>query len=111
MEPLGFASPLSMNVARSGGLVAYNSLNVIADDIVGASDMNVAVENDPNEWALLTLSPDSQNILGFVALFSRSWYHRIFLGPQTYPTWQAWFASGSPAGDESTRGIRHEPDS
>lgn len=101
VEPFGFAPSISMNVARSNGLVTYDSLNAIADDIVGASDMNVAVENDPTEWSFLTLSPDAQDILGFVRLFSPPSYHQIFLGPQTYPAWQAWFASGSPAGNES----------
>lgn len=82
------------------------TLSAIADDVVGATDMNVVVEDDPVEWASF-LGQGSSDVLGFV-LFRQApspLYHAIMLGPLTAPAWNAWAASGTPAGNESNFAI------
>lgn len=96
-----------MNTAHGSQLTPDNTLNAIADDIVGASDMTVVVENDPVEWAALA-GPDSEDVLGFVSVEAPPTsllYHAIFLSPFTASAWTAWEASGSPAGNENNFAI------
>lgn len=83
-------------------LHASTALDAIANDIVGATDMVVALEDDPAEWQSF-LGPEATEVLGFVMFQPppSPLYHAILLGPDSYPTWVAWFSSGSPAGNES----------
>lgn len=89
--------------ATAGGKQLWSSgiLDRIANDIVGTADMSVLVEDDPNEWA--TFFPpevDSNNVLGFVILTYPALYHKIVLAPILYPVFGAWFATGTPQGNE-----------
>jgi hypothetical protein len=96
----GFAAA-DLPVDHATVLRGSQQLNGIADDIVTASDMNVAVEDDPVEWARLA-GPQSDQVLGFVEFLAppSPYYHAILLSPQTYQAWQSWLSSGSPAGNE-----------
>jgi len=78
-----------------------DKLDQIADDIVGASDMVVASEDDPTEWA--TFFPpgtNADNVLGFVILGDPSFFHLIFLSPDVYQVFSNWLASGTTQGSE-----------
>jgi hypothetical protein len=83
-------------------LHGYGQLNAIANDIVGATDMVVAVEDDPAEWQLF-LGLDSPDVLGFV-IFEPApspLYHAILLSPDIYPVFGSWLTAGTPpAGSE-----------
>jgi hypothetical protein len=98
-EQLAAAVRSGPGVTRS--LSENTALEAIADDVVGANDLVVTVEDDPVEWASLVGS-DSEDVLGFV-IFEQppsALYHAIFLGPDTAQAWRRWAASGTPAGDE-----------
>jgi hypothetical protein len=76
-------------------------LNQIADDIVGATDMVVASEDDAAEWAsFFPPGTDSQNVLGFVILGDPSFWHVIFLSPDVYQVFSNWLSTGATAGNE-----------
>lgn len=94
--PLAAAHPASaQQLSRS------DKLDQIADDIVGTSDMVVASENDPTEWAsFFPPGIDSQNVLGFVILGDPSFFHVIFLSPDVDQVFASWLSSGTTAGNE-----------
>jgi hypothetical protein len=78
-----------------------DTLNAIANDIVGASDMVVAVEDDPAEWTLF-LGSDSPDVLGFV-IFDQApspLYHAILLSPDIYPVFDNWLKGTALEGNE-----------
>jgi len=76
-------------------------LNQIADDIVGASDMVVASEDDATEWAsFFPPGTDSENVLGFVILGDPSFYHAIFLSPDVYQVFSNWLSTGTTQDNE-----------
>jgi hypothetical protein len=87
--------------AQSRTLSTNDLLNRIADDVTGATDMTVGVEDDPTEWASFfppgVTAPD---VLGFVYLDYAPLYHDILLSPDVYPAFAAWLTSGTPAGNE-----------
>jgi hypothetical protein len=95
------------HVLQAASLWKSDTLNAIADDIVGANDMLVAAEDDPVEWASF-LGTDSEDVLGFVILEppGAPLYHLIALAPYTYPVFNSWLSSDlSPesfAGNEFT---------
>ena len=87
--------------ASAKQLWTSDTLNRIANDVAGAPDMKVIIEDDPTEWA--TFMPpdvDSNNVLGFVNIYNPYLYHQIFLSPFTYPIFGAWMTSGSAQGNE-----------
>jgi hypothetical protein len=94
-------------ILQSKSLWKGDTLNAIANDVVGASDMLVATEDDPVEWASF-LGADSEDTLGFVILQppGSPLYHVIALAPYTYPVFNSWLSSGlaptSFAGNEYT---------
>jgi hypothetical protein len=94
-------TPPPVDSATSKSLYASSTLNAIANDIVGASDMVVAIEDDPVEWTSF-FGPDAPNILG-VVVFQPSpspLYHAIFISPLLYPVVGSWLSTGSPVGNE-----------
>lgn len=76
-------------------------LDLIADDIVGTTDMMVALEDDPVEWASF-IGADSTDVLGFVIFQPppSPLYHAILLAPALDQTFVDWLSSGTPAGNE-----------
>lgn len=83
-----------------------DTLDRIANDVAGTTDMNVLVEDDALEWA--TFFPaelDSANVLGFVALNYAPLYHKILIGPFAYPIFGSWMSTGTPAGNEYGFGV------
>jgi hypothetical protein len=87
--------------AGSKQLWSSATLDRIANDIVGVTDMNVLVEDDPIEWATF-FPPEvpSTSVLGFVVLTYPPLYHKIVLSPVLYPVFGSWFATGTPQGNE-----------
>jgi hypothetical protein len=78
-----------------------DTLNGIANDVVGTTDMNVLSEDDAAEWSgFFPEGTDSENVLGFVALDYAPLYHEILLSPYVYSTFNSWFSTGTPAGNE-----------
>jgi hypothetical protein len=95
------ATAASNATALSKQLWSSTTLDLIANDVAGTTDMNVLVEDDPNEWA--TFFPpdvDSTSVLGFVSLSYPALYHKIILAPTIYPAFASWFSTGTPQGNE-----------
>jgi hypothetical protein len=87
--------------AVSKQLWSSTTLDQIADDIVGTTDMSVLVEDDATEWAtFFPTTVDSTNVLGVVFLSYAPLYHKILVAPSLYPVFGAWFTNGSAVGDE-----------
>ena len=82
-------------------LSAPQALSAIANDIVGATDMQVMLEDDPAAWASV-VGAESDRVLGFVSFRPppSPLYHAIFLGPTVQAALSAWLTSGTPAGNE-----------
>lgn len=92
---------LSAQRSESTTLWGSTTLDAVANDVAGTTDMTVLVEDDPTEWAsFFPPSVDSPDVLGFVSLTYAPLYHKIYLAPVIYPVFGAWFTSGSPVGDE-----------
>lgn len=88
-------------VPPSRSLNGSTVLDAVANDIVGADDMAVALEDDYVEWERF-VGEGAEDVLGFVVLDEppSELYHVVFLGPSTYPAWSAWLSTGSFAGNE-----------
>jgi hypothetical protein len=87
--------------AANKQLWVSDTLNAVANDVAGTTDMTVLSEDDPGEWA--TFFPPgtaSEYVGGFVFLGYPPLYHRIFLAPVVYSTFSSWFSSGTPQGNE-----------
>jgi hypothetical protein len=77
------------------------TLNGIANDVAGTTDMTVLSEDDANEWA--TFFPpdaDSENVLGFVGLQVPALYHTILLSPFVYAAFNSWGSTGTAQSNE-----------
>jgi hypothetical protein len=78
-----------------------DTLNAVANDVAGTTDMSVLSEDNAGEWA--TFFPPgtaSENVGGFVILGYPPLYHRIFLAPVVYSTFSSWFSTGTAQGNE-----------
>jgi hypothetical protein len=100
----GFATPsarAATHPTSSQQLWRTDKLEQIANDIVGASDMVVASEDDPTEWAgFFPPDTDAENVLGFVILGDPRFFHLIFLSPDVYQAFSTWISSGTTEGNE-----------
>jgi hypothetical protein len=76
------------------------TLNGIANDVAGTTDMTVLSEDNANEWATLLPGGDSQNVLGFVGLQIPFLYHKILLSPYVYSAFNSWLSTGTAQGNE-----------
>jgi hypothetical protein len=87
--------------AASKQIWTSGTLNGIANDVAGTTDMSVLSEDDASEWAtFFPIGTDTENVLGFVGLQSPLLYHKIFLGPSAYAAFNSWFTAGTPQGIE-----------
>jgi hypothetical protein len=77
------------------------TLDRVANDVVGTTDMSVLSEDDAAEWAtFFPADTDSENVLGFVGLQIPLLYHKIFLSPFVYSTFNTWGSTGTAQGNE-----------
>lgn len=87
--------------ATSKQLWLSSTLDAIANDVVGTTDMKTLSEDDPAEWA--TFFPpdvDSHNVLGFTSLTFAPLYHVLLLSPYVESAFAMWFTAGTPTGNE-----------
>jgi hypothetical protein len=99
----GLRADIAAANATGGSKQLWSSttLDLIANDVAGTTDMNVLVEDDPGEWAsFFPPDVDSTNVLGFVSLSYPTLYHKILLAPTIYPAFALWFSTGSPQSNE-----------
>jgi hypothetical protein len=86
--------------AASRQLWTSTTLDRIANDVAGTTDMSVLSEDDAAEWATFLPGTDSENVLGFVGLQVPFLYHKILLSPFVYSTFNTWGTTGTAQGNE-----------
>jgi hypothetical protein len=85
----------------SSQLWTSDTLNRIANDAAGYTDMQVVLEDDATEWAsFFAPGTDAQNILGFVLLSYPPLYHQVILSPFVYTAFNSWLTTSTPVGNE-----------
>jgi hypothetical protein len=87
--------------AASKQIWTSDTLNGIANDVAGTTDMSVLSEDDANEWAtFFPTGTDAESVLGFVSLQTPFLYHKIVLAPFVYSAFNSWLSAGTQQGNE-----------